>query len=95
MIQLSVDEELQREVSEIYHSLGMDLNTAFRMFLVRSKIERGLPFNARLPESNVSSVESWNAFQELQQQASDVSEMSLEEINEEISASRSERRQRA
>ena len=37
--------------------LGLDLPTAFRMFLVRSKLERGLPFKAVLPEEPVSPAE--------------------------------------
>ena len=37
--------------------LGLDLPTAFRMFLVRSKLERGLPFKAVLPEETVSPAE--------------------------------------
>ena len=93
-IQLDVDEDLQREVSKIYESLGIDLHTALRMFLIRSKIERGLPFSARLSESDFARIESWNAFKELQRQSSDVPEMSIEEINDEISAARSERRNR-
>ena len=93
-IQLNVDKDLKQEVSEIYKSLGMDLNTAFRMFLIRSKIERGLPFSAKLPESHFTRIESWNAFEELQDQALDVPDMSIEDINDEIAAARSERRHR-
>lgn len=37
-------EALRQEVAEIYESMGMYLPTALRMFLTRSKSERGLPF---------------------------------------------------
>lgn len=37
LIQFSIDKDLRQEVANIYESLGMDLNTAFRMFLIRSK----------------------------------------------------------
>ena len=37
-------EALRQEVAEIYESIGMYLPTALRMFLTRSKSERGLPF---------------------------------------------------
>lgn len=90
LIQFSIDKDLRQEVANIYESLGMDLNTAFRMFLIRSKMERGLPFSAKLPEP--SRVDAWNAFQELRKQAADVPEMSLDEINAEIAAVRVERR---
>jgi len=94
LVQFSIDKNLREEVAKIYESLGMDLTTALRMFLVRSKIERGLPFSAKLPEPAISRAEAWNAFEELRKQAADVPEMSLDEINAEISAVRAERRRR-
>ena len=50
LVQVRVDKKLKEEVSEIYEMLGLDLPTAIRMFLVRSKLERGLPCKAVLPE---------------------------------------------
>lgn len=94
LIQFEIDKKLQEEVAEIYKSLGMDLTTALRMFLIRSKIERGLPFSVKLPEESISRAEAWEAFQELRKQAADLPEMSLEEINAEIAAARAERRQK-
>ncbi len=93
LIRFSVDKNLRREVAGIYKSLGLDLHTALRMFLVQSKIERGLPFSVKLPEP--SRAEAWEAFMELRRQAADVPEMSLEEINKEIAEARSERRRQA
>jgi DNA-damage-inducible protein J len=93
LVQFSIDKDLRQEVAQIYESIGMDLNTAFRMFLIRSKIERGLPFSAKLPE--VSRAEAWNAFEALRKQAADVPDMSLDEINDEIAAVRAERRRRS
>ena len=52
LIQFRADKALKQEVSEIYESLGMDLPTAFRMFMTRSKMVKGLPFEATLPESS-------------------------------------------
>lgn len=93
LIRFAVDKNLRREVADIYKSLGLDLHTALRMFLVQSKIERGLPFSVKLPEP--SRAEAWEAFMELRRQAADVPEMSLEEINKEIAEARSERRRQA
>ncbi|MCI8306520.1 MAG: hypothetical protein HFH14_00585 [Lachnospiraceae bacterium] len=36
LIQLRADKALKQEAAEIYESLGMDLPTAFRMFMTRS-----------------------------------------------------------
>lgn len=92
LIQFRADRALKQKVSEIYESLGMDLPTAFRMFMARSKMVRGLPFEATLPEHTITRAEAKNAFHELRRQASDVSEMSLDEINAGISAVRAEKK---
>lgn len=92
LIQFRADKELKQEVDEIYESLGMDLPTAFRMFMTRSKMVKGLPFEAKLPEQTITRTEAKNAFYELREQASDVPEMSLNEINAEIEAIRMERK---
>ena len=92
LIQFRADNELKQEVAEIYESLGMDLPTAFRMFMIRSKLVRGLPFEATLPEATITRTEAKKAFYDLREQAADVPEMSLDEINAEISAVRAERK---
>lgn len=94
LIQFRADKALKREVSEIYESLGMDLPTAFRMFMIRSKIEKGLPFDAKLPENAITRSEALSTFNELRRQAANLPEMSLNEINSEIDAVRAERRAR-
>lgn len=92
LIQFRADKALKQEVAEIYEKLGMDLPTAFRMFMTRSKMVKGLPFEATLPEQTITRAEARNAFHELRKQAADVSEMSLDEINAEILAVRAERK---
>ena len=92
LIQFRADKALKQEVAEIYETLGMDLPTAFRMFMTRSKMVKGLPFEATLPETTITKAEAKNAFYELREQAADVPEMSLDEINAEISAVRAERK---
>lgn len=94
LIQFRADKALKQEVSEIYESLGMDLSTAFRMFLVRSKAARGLPFPAVMPDNMITHTEALSAFEQLRKQAADVPEMTLDEINAEISAARAERKAR-
>lgn len=92
LIQFRADKKLKQEVSEIYEQLGMDLPTAFRMFMKRSKQVNGLPFAATLPEQIVSRTGALSAFYEARQQMADESEMSLDEINAEINAVRAERK---
>ena len=54
LVQARVDKELKQEVTEIYEALGMDIPTAIRMFFVRSKMVRGIPFDKRRCDKNGS-----------------------------------------
>ena len=91
LVQFRADKALKEEVADIYSQLGMDLPTAFRMFMNKSKQVRGLSFDAVLPP--VTKREDFrSAFKALREEAADVPEMSLEEINSEISAARSKRK---
>lgn len=92
LVQARVDKALKQEVTEIYEALGMDLPTAIRMFLVRSKMVRGIPFETRLPQKIITRAEAMNALDDLFEQASDVREMSLDEINAEIASARATRK---
>ena len=94
LIQFRADKALKQEVTEIYESLGMDLPTALRMFMNKSKMVKGVPFDVRLPENTVTRAEAMRVFEDLRAQASDLPEMTLEEINAEISAARAERKKR-
>lgn len=80
------------ECVAIYESLGMDLNTAFRMFMERTRMVRGLPFPAVLPETLMTRIEAQRAIDDFRAEATDLPEMSLDEINAEIRASRAERK---
>lgn len=94
LIQFRVDSALKNEVTEIYKAIGLDLPTALRMFLVRSKMMRGLPFEANLPSKFITHQQALEAFEELREQAADVPEMTFDEINEEIALMRAERKAR-
>lgn len=86
------DKALKQEVSDIYEQLGMDLPTAFRMFMKRSQQVRGLPFEATLLTQTITIGDALDAFYSARQQMADEPEMSIEEINAEISAARADRK---
>ena len=94
LIQFRADKVLKQEVTDIYEQLGMDLPTALRMFLKRSKQAKGLPFEATLPAQTITRGDALDAFYSARQQMADEPEMSLEEINAEISAARADRKSR-
>ena len=92
--QFRSDRELREECAAIYEALGMDLNTAFRMFMERTRMVRGLPFPAVLPEDRMTRIEAQKAIDDLRAEAEDLPEMTLDEINAEIAAAREERKTR-
>lgn len=49
-IQVRIDSSLKQNATDILNELGMDMPNAIRMFLKRIVIERGLPFDAKLPD---------------------------------------------
>ena len=92
--QFRSDKELREECAAIYEALGMDLNTAFRMFMERTRMVRGLPFPAVLPENRLSRVEAKAAVRAIRQEAAELPGMSMEAIDTEIAAVRAERKSR-
>lgn len=90
--QFRCDRSLWEECAAIYEAMGMDLNTAFRMFMERTRMVRGLPFPAVLPETRMTRAEAKKAIEEIREEAAALPEMTLDEINAEISAARTQRR---
>lgn len=73
LIQFRVEEELKQEVTEIYDALGIDLPTAFRMFMKRSKMVRGIPFETTLPANMPIKSKETDVFQGLHAETADSS----------------------
>lgn len=48
-IQVRIDSDLKKEATDILDELGMDMPNAVRMFVKRIVMERGLPFDVKLP----------------------------------------------
>lgn len=90
--QFRSDKALREECVAIYEAMGMDLNTAFRMFMERTRMVRGLPFPAVLPSGKMTRREAQAAIDEMRQEAADMPEMTLDEINAEIRAVRAEKK---
>ena len=92
LLQVRVDDELKAQAAAVYEELGIDLPTAIRMFLKRSVLVNGVPFGMTLPKNDYRSVRALRALQELSDNAklNGTADMTLEEINAEIAASRAE-----
>ena len=90
LVQVRIDDELKNQATAVYDALGIDLSTAVRMFLKRSVMVNGVPFNMTLPKKDYKVERAVRALQELSNAAIEnrTSEMTLEEINAEINAVR-------
>ena len=92
--QFRSDKTLRDDCVAIYEAMGMDLNTAFRMFMERTRMVRGLPFPAVLPSDRMTAAEARESVEALRREAAGLPELTLDEINAEIRASRAERKNR-
>jgi DNA-damage-inducible protein J len=92
LVQVRVDEKLKAEVSEIYENFGIDLPTAIRIFFKKTVSVNGLPFDLRNPDT-IDTASRKKVYETARKviQENNVPEMSLEEINAEIEAARSEK----
>lgn len=90
LVQIRVDDELKKQATALYDSLGIDLSTAVRMFLKRSVLVNGVPFTMTFPINESKSEKAMKALQELSVAAAEngTSKMSLDDINAEIDAVR-------
>ena len=93
VLQVRVDEELKNQAAELLREEGLDLSTAVRMFLKRVILERGFPFNKGIDEDSLKALIALRIMQKISEENGN-SEMTLDEINEEIRLTREERRRR-
>ena len=93
LLQVRIDDTLKNQASQVFENLGIDISTAVRMFLKRSVLDNGIPFRMTLPKEPYSAERGYRAMKEISESAKQngLSEMTLEEINAEIEASRKER----
>ena len=91
LIQVRVDKETKAEAIALFEALGMDLSTAIRSFLKKAIAEGGMPFDMKLDESTRKAMAAVRSMRETSE-ANGNSEMTREEINEEIAKSRREKR---
>jgi DNA-damage-inducible protein J len=94
LLQVRVEDSLKDKANQVFEELGIDMSTAVRMFLKRSVMENGIPFKMTLPKNAYNAERGYRAMVEIEEasEKNGLSDMSLDEINEEIAASRRERK---
>ena len=88
-----MDAGLKAAFDELCAQFGMSVNTAMNIFAKAVVRERAIPFEIKASKDDVS-MDGLSAFYALRAEAqkNDLPEMSLEEINQEISAARAARK---
>ena len=91
--QLRIDDDLKKQANAIFEELGLDFSTAVRIFLKRTVQQNGIPFSMTLPKKDYQATRAVRAMEQLSAEAekNGTADMSIEEIDEEISAARRER----
>ena len=92
LVQFRIDDTLRQQANDLCTKLGFDLPTYLRMSLTRLVQEQGVPFAIKL-NSAPTANDAIAAMQKLSaiSRANGNSEMTLDEINAEISAARNGR----
>lgn len=90
LLQVRIDSGLKEQAASIYNAIGIDLPTAIRMFLKRSVMVGGLPFEGRLITRD---NKAQRAFASMRQKIASANEdePTMDEINEYISSVRRNR----
>lgn len=93
LLQVRVEDSLKNQAAVVFENLGIDTSTAVRMFLKRAVMENGIPFRMTLPKTPYAAERGYRAMVEMSESAekNGLSDMTLDEINAEIDASRKER----
>ena len=93
VLQVRVDDDLKNQAAEILEREGLDLSTAVRMFLKKVILHEGFPFDKGIDESTLKALIVLRLIQKHSEEIG-ISEMTLDEINEEIRLAREERRKK-
>ncbi len=93
-ISIRVDQTLKNNFDMLCEAFGLTTSAAFNIFMKAVVRERRIPFEIRVDNTEIIRKKALNAFKAMQQSATKAGlpEMSLDEINTEIKASRDERK---
>ena len=91
VLQIRVDEELKNQANAVDNEIGIDLSTAIRMFIKKSVLEGGIPFDTKIDQSTLRTILSVDKMRTISENNGN-SEMSLDEINEQIRLARKGRK---
>lgn len=83
-LQIRIDEDLKNQVFALYDSLGIDISTAVRMFLKKSIVVNGIPFDLRNEQNKTE--ECTSCYDE--EEDDEYTDMTLDEFDDLIAETR-------
>lgn len=95
-VQFRVDDELKENATKIYEDLGLDLSSALRMFMKKTVMVNGIPFQMYVSDEPVDNKGMEEALAEMRRISKENGndKLTLDEINEIIAEVRREKRNR-
>ena len=93
VVQVRVDDDLKNQASVIFNELGIDLSTAIRMFLKKTVLEKGIPFDTKLDDVTLKGILAIERMRTISEENGN-SNMTLDEINEVIRLAREDRKRK-
>ena len=93
-ISIRVDQTLKKNFDLLCEAFGLSATSAFNIFMKAVVRERKIPFEIRADNQELTRQNAISAFKNMRQTLAEsgTPEMTLDEINAEISAARNERR---
>lgn len=61
IVRVRIDEKIRQQASQALADMGLSISDAVRMLLVRVAREKAMPFEVRVPRSEVKSIEALRA----------------------------------
>ena len=92
-LQIRIEDDLKKQATVICSELGLDLSTAVRLFFKKMVLVGGIPFDMKVSESTKNDILEIDNSKNTSNSIG-VSEMSLEEMSEEIRLARLEKREK-
>ena len=95
-LNIKIDRDLKKQADLLFSAMGMTLTTAVNVFVRQAVQEQAIPFKIYLDSDAVTMIKAKEAIKEMQEQAKNngLSNMSMDEIDAVISATRRERRKK-
>lgn len=91
LCQIQIDKNLAQKATDVFSSIGLDLQSAVQLFLKRSVQAQGIPFSMRISDKREESTdEAITAMINMSRMAEEagIANMTLDEINAEIDSVR-------